>query len=221
LEIENRSLQPLILHPLSSLILLGAPRRLGGSAFILICVGALIGCRTTVTPPQDVRDPVTVAFTDYGRHTSIILPVKQNEWAEYAAGDWAFFALGHNDVLSGLRALLGIGDWTIGRRYLNFSPTLPGAAQKLGVARVVTFRAERSYSDTLHESLDAIFKAHRDQVFYSSYSGLYHVIGSEHYYIFHNCNHSTANWLRLLGCDVDGSSITSSFDLAPSRPGVH
>jgi hypothetical protein len=182
---------------------------------------ALTGCKTIVTPPDHVRDPVTVAFTDYGRHTSIILPVAKNQWAEYAAGDWDFFALGHNQTLVGIKALLGLGKWTIGRRYIDYPPTDPKFVQKLDVQRVVVFRAERSYCDTLRETLDALFNAHRNEMFYSSYSGLYHVTGNESYNLFHDCNRSTAEWLRLLGCRVDGTAITSDFDLAKSTPGGH
>ncbi len=188
---------------------------------LILSMPLLVGCKTTVIPPQHVLDPVTVAFTDYGRHTSIILPVKQNQWAEYAAGDWDFFALGHNETLVGIKALLGLGKWTIGRRYIDYPPTDPAFVQKLEIKRVVFFQAERSYCDTLRQTLDTLFNAHRTEMFYSSYSGLYHVTGNESYNLFHDCNHSTAEWLRLLGCRVDGMAITSDFDLAKSSHGGH
>jgi hypothetical protein len=186
-------------HPLSSIL-------------CLLCIHSC-GCTTTVAPPKYVRDPVTVAFTDYGRHTSLILPAERGRWVEYAAGDWSFFALGHNQILVGVKALLGLGQWTIGRRYLNLSPEDPTCAEKLEVKRVVVFRAERASAEALRETLDALFNMHRDQMFYSTYSGLYHVTGNESYNLFHDCNRSTAEWLRLLGCDVSGLAITSNFDL--------
>jgi hypothetical protein len=194
-----------------------SPSRLRDKAIVL-CIGLLaissVGCATMVTPPAQVNDPVLCAFTDYGRHTSIILPAPNNRWVEYAAGDWDFFALGHNQSLVGVKALLGMGQWTIGRRYLE-SPLDPHLPSEIEAKRIVTFRAERAYAETLRQTLDALFNAHRDRIFYSNYSGLYHVTGDEPYNLFRNCNHSTAEWLRLLGCDVRGLAITSNFELAP------
>ena len=66
---------------------------------------SLTGCSWTVRPPAHPSSPVNVYLTDYGRHTSLILPTPDNRLAEYAFGDWDFFALGHAGFLNGIRAL--------------------------------------------------------------------------------------------------------------------
>jgi hypothetical protein len=51
------------------------------------------GCTTTIVPPRAPADPVSVYVTDYGRHSSILLPDPRGHLTEYAFGDWNWFAL--------------------------------------------------------------------------------------------------------------------------------
>src|SRR5262245_62105277 len=52
------------------------------------------GCSATVTPPRATVDPVTIYLTDYGRHSSVLLPQPAGGFTEYAWADWDWFALG-------------------------------------------------------------------------------------------------------------------------------
>jgi hypothetical protein len=181
---------------------------------LLITLSTLAGCTTTVTPPAHVHDPVLVAFTDYGRHTSLVLPVDDRHWVEYATADWTFFALGHNQTLVGVKALLGFSQWTIGRRYLSVAPTDPTFLKTIAAIRAEPFYCDRAYAETLRQTLDAHFKSSREPPYYSNYSKMDQVRGDEPYCLFDNCNHYTADWLRLLGCEVRGPAIRSNFTLA-------
>ena len=54
---------------------------------------------------------------------------------------------------------------------------------------------------------------------YNSLIQLYFVRVPEHYWMFHNCNHVVARWLRALDVDVGGLTTTSDFrSFTPDAP---
>src|SRR4051812_31909619 len=92
--------------------------------FVLIAMLMLLslfqtGCATTVIPPARPYDPVTVYLTDYGRHSSVIIPSPQGGYDEWAFGDWEFFALGHTQTWIAIRAMLHSPQATLGRRHID------------------------------------------------------------------------------------------------------
>jgi hypothetical protein len=179
------------------------------AALILTCTG----CATRVVPPQVRDDAVTVYLSDYSRHSSLLLPTAGG-FDEYAFGDWNFFARGDARWWVGLRALLASPQATLGRRFV---PSDHGAltAADIRAVRIMPNQVARARADTLKLTLDSQFNRAAEPPMYSDYSSLYHIRDPEVYWGLHNCNHVTAEWLRRLGCTIEGFAITSGFTIAP------
>jgi hypothetical protein len=179
---------------------------------MLIWTGLICsGCATRVIPPVVHGRSATVYLSDYGRHSSLLLPVRGG-YNEYAFGDWAFFARGDTRWWVGLRALLHSPQATLGRRFVA-APQGTLSAHDIDARHLVAFRAPAERVEALEMTLDAQFKRGGSEPIYSDYSKLYHTRDPEAYWLLHNCNHVTARWLRQLGCRVQGSSFTSRFEL--------
>jgi hypothetical protein len=168
------------------------------------------GCATHVTPPKFVRDPVTVYVTDYGRHSSIVLPDPDGGYVEYAYGDYDWFALGDVNLFSGLRAAFASPRATLGRRSFPARDG-PLAPADLKCEKLEEFTASQARVEALRMNLESIFNRSPAKPIHSDFSMLEHVPDSEHYWLFHNCNHATAQWLRALGCRIDGLAVLSNF----------
>jgi hypothetical protein len=170
------------------------------------------GCATHVTPPSFVRDPVTVFVTDYGKHSSIVLPDPDGGYVEYAYGDYDWFALGDVNLFSGIRAIFASPKATLGRRYFPARDG-PLAPADLRCEKLSEFAASQARVEALRMNLESIFNRSREKPIHSDFSMLEHVPDPQQYWLFHNCNHATAEWLRSLGCRVDGPAILSNFRL--------
>jgi len=182
---------------------------------MLLCVLITLfvgGCATTVIPPAHPQNPAMVYLTDYGRHSSVLLPSSGGGFDEYAFGDWNFFALGHTQWWVALHALIYSPQATLGRRHIE--PASSETIQKgLGdCKRLMKFEASQIYIDALSTDLDARFRRQSPAIF-SDYCKLYCVRDDEYYWIFHNCNNVTAGWLKQLGCKINGPAIYSNFYL--------
>jgi len=191
-----------------------------GRLIVLLMLLPLAGCATTVIPPQNPSDPVPIYLTDYGRHSSLLLPVTQTQYVEYAFGDYQWFARGNTTWWTGLRALLGSPQATLGRRTIVIKDDrtdpqilLEQMKRKLDCHRVTRIEVSRPRVSALVFELDGRFRtsARMHRPVYNPGTGLDHVPDSEHYWGLHNCNHVTAGWLRRLGCEIRGPAITSKF----------
>jgi hypothetical protein len=175
------------------------------------------GCTTTLIPPPAPAEPVSVYVTDYGRHSSILLPDPRGHLTEYAFGDWNWFALRQTDSGNGARALLFSKYSALGRRQLNVDDRDNidhiSAATKAG--KVVKLEVSRARVEALLRGLDDFYDHYLDTVTYAPSSGLWFVRYRGDYHLCHNCNHVTAQWLRELGCEVRGSAMFSKFIVRP------
>ena len=180
---------------------------------LLAAAGAAGGCATTIVAPLRPADPVSVFVTDYGRHSSILLPDPRGHLTEFAYGDWDWFALRQTGSGSGVRALLFSKDSTIGRRQLGVDDAddIDDIVHATRAAHVAKIRVVRDRAEALLKRLDEFYDRHLDTVTYSAFSKLWFVRYPGRYGLFHNCNHVTAGWLRELGCDVHGSAMFSKF----------
>jgi hypothetical protein len=179
---------------------------------LLLCAG----CATTVIPPPRPVDPVTVYLTDYGRHSSLLIPTAPGRYTEYAFGDWEFFALGNTRWWIAVRATLQSPQATLGRRHVMLSPEEDDRTvrRRLGCKRLMKFDASRQAVEVLAFNLDRPFRMAATLPVPSNYSMLEHVIDDEHYWGCHNCNHVTADWLRRLDCEIHGAAFFSSFEIS-------
>src|SRR3954468_18216153 len=96
---------------ISSILLLAAACLTGG-----------LGRATTVRPVPKPIDPVPVFLTDYGVHSSLMLPTADGNYVEYSFGDYEYAALNHTAPHNVIGALLVSGQSAIGRRFLSIRP---------------------------------------------------------------------------------------------------
>jgi hypothetical protein len=169
------------------------------------------GCATAVIPPMRPIDPVTVYLTDYGRHSSLLLPVDHG-YEEFAFGDWKFFALGQTGLYNALHALVHSPQATLGRRKIQPGDDAAILAQLGDCKRLMHFQASQPSVEALYNDLDDRFHRGTPQPpLLSNYCKLYCVRDPELYWAFHNCNNVTAAWLKRLGCRIRGPALYSNF----------
>jgi hypothetical protein len=187
-------------------------RALGTGVLSLLAL-MIGGCTTTIVPPPRPADPVTVYVTDYGRHSSLLLPESNDLFIEYAFGDWDWFAQGHKNSSSGVHALFFSSDSALGRREVKLPSGASDAeiAKLLGAKQAEHFEVSGQRATALREKLDALHKEHADTVVLEPSTQLWFVKYQGGYGLCHNCNHVTADWLRALGCKIQGSAMFSKF----------
>lgn len=184
--------------------------RISSTWLILLLMSS--GCATRVTPPLHVKNPVTVYLTDYGRHSSILLPAGDG-YVEYAYGDWEWFALGHTQWWLAIQAMLYSPKATLGERYIAIQHGEINVDDFADWQRLNEFQVDKDRAESLRMTLEAIFHRGNTKPVQSDYSGLEHVTFADRYWLFHNCNHATAEWLRDLGCKIDGPALLSNFEM--------
>jgi hypothetical protein len=179
------------------------------SLFLLAFVG---GCATSVYPQARPVRPVAVYVADYGIHSSLLLPVGNRKYVEYAFGDWNFAALNHCWPQDALGALLVSFQSALGRRYITVAPgkTEPWPTNPPPHKLQVVY-ASQAQIERVEKELDARY--HRDArvVIHNPENDMDFVKDDEHYSVLNNCNHLTARCLRELGCDVRGWVVLSTF----------
>ena len=179
---------------------------------VLLVLLGVCGCAGTIIPPIDPVNPVTVAVADYGRHSSILLPIAEDRMVEFAYGDWQWFALGDTRLHIGLGALIRSPQATLGRREITVPPEDPDFASQIGVRRFFTFDAAADRVASLVQQLEERF-ARGGEPQLSHYSNLWMVPDDGTYHLFRNSNHFTAQSVEMLGAQVRGPAITSGFRL--------
>jgi hypothetical protein len=176
------------------------------------------GCAPRITPPPSPSHPVTVFVADYGRHSSLLLPDKRGGLVEFAWGDYAWFAQNHTGSGNAFSALFWSDGSGLGIRRLPIIPGYDELKKTLDAKRLLCFPAPADKAKTLREHLAAQIDLHDGQMIYSSKNKMYFVHDDDHYWLAHNCNHVTAEWLRELGCKVEGPILLSDFKLNPQGP---
>ncbi len=186
--------------------------------FAAITALCLAGCAAQVVPPPSPANPAAVYLTNYGRHSSLLLPAREDHYVEFAFGDWNWFAVNHNSSGDALEAMLFSAGSALGRRQLKLSDDIDAICQATGAGSVSRIPVPREKVDALLEKLDARFQSRIDTITYNPASDLWFVADDESYFVLHNCNHVTARWLRALGCRVRGLVMFSNFKVVPPRP---
>jgi hypothetical protein len=196
-----------------------ARAQLAGTGVIplLSLLTLLCGCSATIIPPPPPADPVAIAVTDYGRHSSIVLPDGDGTGSvEYTFGDWDWFAAGHNGPSDAVQAMLWSKGSTLGRRHVDLPPDARWLGAALLADRVFVIEVPRDRAAALRDELGAKFARRANQALYNQVMELHFIPDDEPYGLMHNCNHVTARWLREMGCATHGNAVTSKFKLAPA-----
>lgn len=200
-------------------------------ALLLGCSVHGFGCATRIAPAAAVEDPVAVYVVDYGRHSSVLLPVHDDEQAnlasrttlrEYSFGDWIYYAQDRDSIRDGARAMLWRSSGTLGRRELpglgpasDEAPIEPAARieRTLDVQRVIPLVVSREAASELLATLDQRFEAGRErgEPLANPVVGLDFVIDDRHYSLGRHCNHEVRDWLNALGADAKGTPLVSEF----------
>jgi len=180
---------------------------------------ASFACATKVTPPPHPISPVAVYVTDYGRHSSLLLPTNDGHLIEYAYGDWDYYALSKYRWYIGATALFYSEASGLGRRVLPYPPDQEALCKLLCSKRLLKLEIEQRKVFELLNDLDDRYRKRIDSLVYNKDQALYFVTDDAHYSLFHTCNQATADWLTRLGCTVEGWPVLSNFELAEaSRP---
>jgi hypothetical protein len=180
----------------------------------LVSLLALMGgCATRIVPPSNPVNPVAVYVTDYGRHSSILLPMGDGHLMEYSYGDWDFYALNKYKWYIGATKLFLSDGSGLGRRILA-NPGDDQALQKMiHSKRLLRVEIEQSKVSELLGELDERYCARIETMIYNDYGHSYFVKDQSHYWLFHTCNAMTAQWLEKLGCKVSGFAVISNFEV--------
>jgi len=184
---------------------------------VLSLVALLGGCATTVIPPSNPANPVAVYITDYGRHSSILLPMGDGHLMEYSYGDWEFYALNQYKWYIGASKLFFSEGSGLGRRILAHPGDDEALHKMLGCKRLMRVDIEQSRVCELLEELDQRYSAKIETMVYNDYGHSYFVKDESHYWLFHTCNAMTAQWLEKLGCRVSGLAVISNFELVKTK----
>jgi len=194
--------------------LLRGPMLLEKSNLWLVGFVVLLGgCATKVTPPANPLNPVAVYVTDYGRHSSIVLPMGDGHLMEYSYGDWDFYALNKYKWYIGASKLFFSDGSGLGRRILVHPGDDEALHKLLGCKRLLRVDIEQRKVSDLLEELDQRYCARIETMVYNEWCHNYFVKDESHYWLFHTCNAMTGQWLEKLGCKVGGLPVVSNFEL--------
>jgi hypothetical protein len=180
----------------------------------LVLVVVASGCATRVIPPAPaaVAERAVVYVTDYGRHSSVVLPVGER-WVEYAYGDWDYLALNKYRWYVGPTRLLFSEGSCLGRRYIDKVDNEEALLAVVASERLLRIETDRRAVEDLICALDERFNRHIETLVYNKHQVMYFVRDDSHYWLMNNCNGVTAGWLKELGCRVEGMALLSNFEV--------
>ena len=174
----------------------------------------LTGCGgARITPPPHPADPVTIFVTDYGRHSTLLLPDGRGRLVEYAWGDWDWLGRDDRHWYKVITPMFFSRASAFGRKWLDVNPSA-ATAKAVGCVALLSFPVDRPAAIALRQQLDARFVADANTTLFNREDTCCYAREAKHYWLFYNCNDQTADWLRQIGCRVEGVTTSSKFKLA-------
>ncbi|MHC4416344.1 MAG: DUF2459 domain-containing protein [Planctomycetota bacterium] len=193
---------------------------------MIVVAGALTGCTTSIIPPADPADPVSVFVLDYGRHSSLVLPETDSHvFVEYAYGDWNWFALDRSRWHDVFPTLFWPTRGALGQRRLPVESDPETILRVVACEDVLEVTVSARQAQALFARLHSQFDKHVETLHYQPLYDLSFVHCETAFHLFHNCNHALAGWLRELDCEVRGPAMTADFivrvgaETPQARPG--
>jgi len=177
---------------------------------LLILMLGLAGCSARITPADSLETPVTVYLLDFGRHSSLLMAREEaGSYVRYSYGDWGWYLEGRRSWIRVAPVLLWPTPGGLGRgTYEQISS--PEALQQLA-PDVYPLQAEEKKVRALQKRLDAYFASDSVEPAYSREFQLYFVPYPKSYWLLHQSNLKTAEWLRELGLEVQGYPLWSNW----------
>lgn len=178
----------------------------------------LLACTTTIRPPANPANPVTVYLLDEGRTSALVMPLPDGRLVRYVYGDWNFYALMNNGVLDALGALFWPSQGALGRNFWPPPPTAEHVRQLTTdyvIDDVLPVNVSREQVDRLEAELDRLYQANKDSEIYNKPYDLYFVHHPQKYWAIQNSNRMIARYLEDLGCDVRGPALYSKWRVKP------
>ncbi len=182
----------------------------------LIGALSLSGCTTAIVAPANVQDPLPVFILDHGRHTSLVLPHPEGV-VRYAYGDWDWYAEVETGAVEATSALLWPTRAGLGRRLIAAPATEAGVrgGLKVGIQSLHSVQVESKAVESLRATLETLYQVNLDSLKFNAAYDLAFVHHPVPYSLWHNSNHQVANWLRQLGCVVQGSGFWARWRVEP------
>jgi hypothetical protein len=183
-----------------------------GSAACAALFLVVPGCAWRVVPPE-VRDGVPIVLSQYAWHTRLALPDGTAAFYEYGFGEWNFYGLEKEGFFSGFRAITGLGKGAMSRRTLPYTLSESEFARAAGSNRSALLYVERGLAEGLRGELEDRWQSNANSRVVRAWDGIPVSRDRAAYHLFANSNHAVANWLRRLGCRVNGNTLTSRFQV--------
>jgi hypothetical protein len=195
------------------------PGRAGGRAVLGVLVSQLllVSCVTVITPPPAPSEPVDVIVADYGRHSSLLLPRSDGSLAEYAYGEWRWFALLDAAWWRVPAVLLWPTRGTLGRRRLPGPATASALRAQTGALSFHRVTVDRPSAEALLAWLDARWESQSATSWHNAIYDLDFVHDDHGFWLGHTCNAAVAEWLASMGCRVSSPTWVAAFEVRPVR----
>ncbi len=179
---------------------------------ILLAIGT--GCTARVAPPARVDDPVTVYLVENAMHGGIVLPTTHDTVVQFDYGDYGYYAEDAKGCLAATYALFWPSPGTLARREIRgIPPDVASVRRRLWVDKALPLQVERTACRALLLALEERFRRQIASYTYDESLRTAFVRDARSYHLFQTCNHQIEEWLRRLGCEIDGWWWTWEFEL--------
>ena len=181
-------------------------RSIAGAALLLI----VPACAWRVVPPE-VRDGVPVVLSQYECTPGLHCPTGRSFFMNMDLESGTFMDWRKRGFSPDYERITGFGKGAISRRRLPYTLSESEFARAAGSNRSSRLYVERGLAEGLRGELERRWQSNADTRVVRTWDGIPVSRDRAGYHLFANSNHAVANWLRCLGCRVNGNTLTSRF----------
>ena len=174
---------------------------LGLLAIVAGIFASSVGCVSTVTPPADPEDAVTVFVRKEARHRGLVLPRAEGGYVEYGYGEFDWYALEEDRWHHAFGTMLFPSTGTLGRRMID-RDSLQGLKALYPHSEFLSLRVSRPLAADLVADLERKFEEGEATLTHNERYRMSFVETDDDFWCFYNCNDATTEWLERLGCSV-------------------
>ncbi len=174
------------------------------------------GCTSTIEPPSDPRDPVTVFLRKEARHKALLLPGEIGGFVEYGFGDYDWYALRKDRWYHAFDTVLWPTKGTLGRKSLA-AIDVAGLQAHYPYSTLFPIVVGGDEATRLRRRLAEQYADHGDGEIYNHTYDLFFVEHDDRFWFLHNCHDAMAAWLRELGCSVSFAPVRVGLSFEPSE----